>query len=76
MALPDEVLAAATAAGHRLNAGYGLLKRISATAPYEQEELTSFAAGVDDGWNQLAVMQERMRQTLGVANGIEGDSAD
>lgn len=65
MVVPDEVLAAAAAAGHRLNAGYGLLKRISATAQYAPEELSSFAAGVDEAWSQLAVMQQQMRRALG-----------
>ena len=69
MVVPDDVLVAATAAGHRLNAGYGQLKPIAATAPYDQEELNAFAADVGDSWSQLAVMQQRMRLDLGVDSG-------
>ncbi|MER6529075.1 hypothetical protein [Streptomyces sp. NPDC001508] len=76
MVVPDEVLAAATAAGHRLNSGYALLKRVSATTPYDQEELSAFAAGVDDSWRQLALMQHRMRQDLGVGSGMRIEDAD
>lgn len=76
MVVPDDVLAAATAAGHRLNAGYGLLKRISATTPYEQQELNAFAAGVDESWSQLAVMQQRMRQALGIEGSTRAEGAD
>ncbi|MFF4361211.1 hypothetical protein [Streptomyces sp. NPDC001604] len=70
MVVPDGVLAAATAAGHRLNAGYGLLKRISATTPYDQQELSAFAAGVDESWSQLAAMQQQMRQSLGIESSL------
>ncbi|WP_234544120.1 hypothetical protein [Streptomyces shenzhenensis] len=76
MVVPDEVLAAAAAAGHRLNAGYGQLKRMSATAPYDQEELSAFAADINDCWSQLAVMQQRMRLDLGVDSSTRVAGAD
>ncbi|MCI3277000.1 hypothetical protein [Streptomyces cylindrosporus] len=66
MVVPDAVLAAATAAGHRLNAGYGQLQRITAATPHDQEELDAFAAGIDESWHQLALMQQQMRHTLGI----------
>lgn len=72
MVVPDEVLTAATAAGHRLNTGYGLLKRVSVTSPCDQEELNAFAAGVDEAWGQLSLMQKRMRQALGIESGTRG----
>ncbi|MFD4948233.1 hypothetical protein ACFWNT_38405 [Streptomyces sp. NPDC058409] len=76
MVVPDEVLTAATAAGHRLNAGYGLLKRMSATSPCDQEELNAFAAGVDESWGQLALMQKRMRQALGIESSMQSGDVD
>ncbi|MFI6560686.1 hypothetical protein [Streptomyces sp. NPDC050534] len=75
MVVPD-MLAAATTAGHRLNTGYGLLKRTAATTPYDQDELSAFAAGVDQSWSQLAVMQQQMRQALGIESGVRADGAD
>ncbi|WP_458245401.1 hypothetical protein [Streptomyces sp. MAI_2237] len=76
MLVPDDVLAAATDAGHRLNTGYGLLKRAATTTPYDHEDLSAFAAGVDESWSQLAVMQQQMRQALGIESGMNGDDAD
>lgn len=76
MVVPDDVLVAATDAGHRLNAGYGQLKRLSASAPYDQEELSAFAAGVGDSWSQLAVMQRQMRLDLGVDSGTRAGDVE
>lgn len=76
MVVPDEVLAAATAAGHRLDAGYGHPKGMSAIAPYDLEELSAFATDINDSWSQWAVMQQRMRLDLGVDSSTRVAGAD
>ncbi|MGW7426345.1 hypothetical protein ACWGJB_41255 [Streptomyces sp. NPDC054813] len=37
---------------------------------------SAFAAGVEESWSQLAVMQEQMRQALGVESRTRGDGTD
>lgn len=66
MIVPLQVMAGAGAASRRLNAGYGRLKQITASTPYNQEDLNTFEAGVEQSWALLSEMRQQMRFDLGV----------
>ncbi|MFF5638761.1 hypothetical protein [Streptomyces sp. NPDC012825] len=66
MIIPLQVMADAGVASRRLNAGYGRLKQIVASTPYNQEDLNAFEAGVEQSWALLSEMRQQMRFDLGV----------
>lgn len=66
MIVPLQVMAGAGAASRRLNAGYGRLKQIAGSTPYNQEDLNTFEAGVEQSWALLSEMRQQMRFDLGV----------
>ena len=66
MIVPRQVMAGAGAASRRLNAGYGRLKQIAASTPYNQENLNTFEAGVEQSRALLSEMRQQMRFDLGV----------
>lgn len=66
MIVPLQVMAGAGAASRRLNAGYGRLKQVAASTPYNQEDLDTFEAGVEQSWALLSEMRQQMRFDLGV----------
>jgi hypothetical protein len=66
MIVPRQVMAGAGAASRRLNAGYGRLKQIAASTPYNQEDLNTFEAGVEQSRALLSEMRQQMRFDLGV----------
>ncbi|MZE76716.1 hypothetical protein GTY57_06690 [Streptomyces sp. SID5475] len=66
MIVPLQVMAGAGAASRRLNAGYGRLKQIAASTPYNQEDVNTFEAGVEQSWALLSEMRQQMRFDLGV----------
>ncbi|MEU6578290.1 hypothetical protein [Streptomyces sp. NPDC046805] len=66
MIVPLQVMAGAGAASRRLNAGYGRLKQIAASTPYNQEDLDTFEAGVEHSWALLSEMRQQMRFDLEV----------
>jgi chromosome segregation ATPase len=66
MIVPQQVMAVAGAASRRLNAGYGRLKQIAASTSYDQEDLNTFEASVEQSWALLSQMRQRMRSDLGV----------
>lgn len=66
MVVPLQVMVVAGAASRRLNAGYGRLKQVAASIPYNQEDLDTFEAGVEQSWALLSAMRQQMRFDLGV----------
>ncbi|MFF8323016.1 hypothetical protein ACF06V_38475 [Streptomyces bobili] len=66
MIVPLKVMEGAGAASRRLNAGYGLLKQIAANAPYNQEDLDTFEAGVEQSRALLSELRQQMRFDLEV----------
>ncbi|MBT2448248.1 hypothetical protein J7F03_14405 [Streptomyces sp. ISL-43] len=66
MIVPLQVMAGAGAASRRLNAGYGRLKQIAASTPYNQEDVNTFEASVEQSWTLLSEMRQQMRFDLGV----------
>ncbi len=66
MIVPLQVMAVAGATSRRLNAGYGRLKQIAASTPYNQEDLDTFETGIEQSWALLSEMRQQMRFDLGV----------
>ncbi|MFD5944210.1 hypothetical protein [Streptomyces griseus] len=66
MIVPPQVMQGAGVASRHLNAGYGRLKQIAASTPYNQEDLSSFKVRVDQSWALLSGMRQQMRFDLGV----------
>ncbi|MGD3112488.1 hypothetical protein [Streptomyces sp. YGL11-2] len=66
MIVPLQVMAVAGAASRHLNAGYGRLKQLAASTPYDQADLTTFETGVEQSWALLSEMRQQMRFDLGV----------